>query len=88
MCLNIVRLTFIMIDIDRITELITELGWEETDDIRIEIGGTAVSGIHQAEGANAKWAKPFGTVSRQKDAFLVIKNRTRNQVVPSISPES
>ena len=77
-----------MIDIERINELISELGWEETDDIRIEIGGTAISGIHQAEGANAKWAKPYGTVSHQKDAFLVIKNRTRNQVVPSIAPES
>ena len=77
----------IMIDIKQIEELIEEFGWDAEDDIRIEVGGTATSGIHQAEGANAKWAAPFGTVKRQKDAFIVIKNLSRNPVVPSKAPE-
>lgn len=78
---------FIMYDSKKIEELIEEFGWDANDDIVIEVGGTAVSGIHQAEGANVKWAKPFGTVARQKDAFIVIKNRSRNPVVSSQAPE-
>ena len=76
-----------MIDIEQIKALIEEFGWEESDDISIEVGGTAVSGIHQAEGANPKWAKPYGTVTRQKDAFIVIKNKSRNPVISSQAPE-
>ena len=60
-----------------------ELGWTTDDDIRVKIGGVANSGIHQTEGANPKWAKPYGTVSYQSDAFIVIENVTRNPVVPS-----
>ena len=30
------------------------------DEIDVEIGGTAVSGIHQGENYNKKWATPFG----------------------------
>jgi len=59
------------------------LGWDANDEIRVKIGGVANSGIHQTEGANPKWAKPFGTVSYQNDAFIVIENVTRNPVVPS-----
>ena len=59
------------------------LGWDANDEIRVKIGGVANSGIHQSEGANPKWAKPFGTVSYQNDAFIVIENVTRNPVVPS-----
>ena len=57
-----------MYDSKKIEELIAEFGWEEGDEITIEVGGTSVSGIHQTEGANAKWAAPFGTVKHQKDA--------------------
>ena len=60
-----------------------ELNWDANDEIRVKIGGVANSGIHQSEGANPKWAKPFGTVSYQNDAFIVIENVSRNPVVPS-----
>ena len=60
-----------------------ELGWDGNDELRVKIGGVANSGIHQTEGANPKWAKPYGTVSYQNDAFIVIENVTRNPVVPS-----
>ena len=59
------------------------LGWDANDELRVKIGGVSNSGIHQTEGANPKWAKPFGTVSYQNDAFIVIENVTRNPVVPS-----
>ena len=60
-----------------------ELNWDANVEIRGKIGGVANSGIHQSEGANPKWAKPFGTVSYQNDAFIVIENVSRNPVVPS-----
>ena len=68
---------------DQIQNYIKTLGWNSEDDIRVKIGGVANSGIHQTEGANPKWAKPFGTVSYQNDAFIVIENATRNPVIPS-----
>ena len=76
-----------MYDSEKIKSLIEEFGWEESDDIVVEVGGTAVSGIHQAEGANPKWARQFGTVVRQKDAFIIIKNKSRNPVISSKAPE-
>jgi len=60
-----------------------ELGWDGNDELRVKIGGVANSGIHQTEGANPKWAKPYGTTSYQNDAFIVIENVSRNPVVPS-----
>jgi len=30
---------------------------------------------------NPKWSKPFGTTTYQKDAFIVIKNKSRNPVI-------
>ena len=60
-----------------------KLNWDANDELRVKIGGVANSGIHQTEGANPKWAKPFGTVSYQNDAFIVIENVTRSPVVPS-----
>ena len=60
-----------------------KLNWDANDEIRVKIGGVANSGIHQAEGANPKWAKPYGTVSYQNDAFIVIEAVNRNPVVPS-----
>ena len=67
----------------KLSVALQELGWTEDDDIRVKVGGVANSGIHQAEGANSKWAKPFGTVSYQNDAFIVIEAVNRNPVVPS-----
>ncbi len=59
------------------------LGWDANDDISVEIGGLAVTGTATHPDANPKWAKPFGTVTYQNDAFIIIKNKTRNPVVPS-----
>ena len=59
------------------------LGWDANDDIAVEIGGVAVTGTATSPNANPKWAKPFGTVTYQKDAFIIIKNKSRNPVVPS-----
>ena len=60
-----------------------KLGWEYGDEVDVEIGGTAVSGIHQGEEYNKKWATPFGVRKYNKDAFIVIKNRTRSTFEPS-----
>jgi len=60
-----------------------ELGWGADDEISVEIGGVAVTGTATSPNANPKWAKPFGTVTYQNDAFIVIKNKSRNPVVPS-----
>ncbi len=54
------------------------LEWEDLDDIHVEIGGCSTSGIHQKEDANPKWSRPFGVTAYNKDAFIVIKNRSRN----------
>lgn len=55
------------------------LGWDiENDDIALEIGGTQVSGIEQPEGYNKKWASQKGDRKYNKDAFIVIKNRSRD----------
>ena len=59
------------------------LGWDKDDEISVEIGGVAVTGTATSPNANPKWAKPFGTVTYQKDAFIVIKNKSRNPVIPS-----
>ncbi len=60
-----------------------ELGWDSEDELSVEIGGVAVTGTATSPNANPKWAKPYGTVSYQNDAFIVIKNKSRNPVVPS-----
>ena len=69
--------------IERINELITELGWEPTDEIVVQVGGVAVTGTQTVSTSNPKWSKPFGSVTYQKDAFIIIKNVNRNPVVPS-----
>jgi len=60
-----------------------KLGWDSSDELSVEIGGVAVTGTATSPNANPKWAKPFGTVTYQNDAFIVIKNKSRNPVVPS-----
>lgn len=59
------------------------LGWEPTDEIVVQVGGVASTGTATHPDANPKWAKPFGSVTYQKDAFIVIKNVNRNPVIPS-----
>ena len=68
---------------EEISSIIDKLGWEESDDIVVEIGGTVVSGIHQGEDYNKKWATPFGVRKYNKDAFIVIKNLDRNPTISS-----
>jgi hypothetical protein len=58
-----------------------KLGWNHDDEISVEIGGVAVTGTSTHPDANPKWAKPFGTVTYQNDAFIVIKNKTRSPMV-------
>ena len=55
--------------------------WDNGDQLSVEIGGVAVTGTATSPNANPKWAKPFGTVSYQNDAFIVIKNKTRSPMV-------
>ena len=58
-----------------------KLGWDTNDELSVEIGGVAITGTATSPNANPKWAKPFGTVSYQNDAFIVIKNKTRSPMV-------
>jgi hypothetical protein len=60
-----------------------KLGWDAYDELSVEIGGVAVTGTATSPNANPKWAKPFGTITYQNDAFIIIKNKSRNPVVPS-----
>jgi len=69
---------------ESLTEATAALGWDiRSDDLVVEIGGTAVSGIHQGENYNEKWATPYGVRKYNKDAFIVIKNRSRDPFEPS-----
>ena len=63
--------------------VLQQLNWDRDDKLSVEIGGVAVTGTATSPTANPKWAKPFGTVSYQNDAFIIIKNKSRNPVVPS-----
>ena len=65
-----------------------KLNWDKDDELSVEIGGVAVTGTATSPNANPKWAKPFGTVSYQNDAFIVIKNKSRSPKQTSIpNPE-
>ena len=66
---------------DSLIEAVAALGWDvRKDDIQVEIGGTSV---YEIDGAGTKWAPVKGTRKYNKDAFIVIKNRSRDQIVPS-----
>ena len=69
--------------LNKIAVALEALGWDYNDEIVVEIGGTAVSGIHQGEDYNKKWATPFGVRKYNKDAFIVIKNLDRSPFEPS-----
>ena len=69
-------------------ETMHTLGWDTNDDVHIEVGGTQV---YEIEGAGTKWAPLKGTRKYNKDAFIVLKNRSLNPTVPSkanAEPES
>jgi len=64
------------------------LGWQEGDEISVEIGGTQVSGIDVGEVYNKKWQAPKGTRKYNKDAFIIIKNQDRRDLSKSVpNPE-
>jgi hypothetical protein len=66
---------------EELAETIAVLGWDvRNDDIHVEIGGTSV---YEIEGAGTKWAPVKGTRKYNKDAFIVIKNRSRDPIAPS-----
>ena len=58
--------------------LFEKFGWEEGDEISVEMAGTQVSGIDVGEEYNKKWQSPIGTRKYNKDAFIVIKNLSRD----------
>ena len=69
---------------EALTQLVDDLGWDvRNDDLHIEVGGTSV---YEIDGAGTKWAPVKGTRKYNKDAFIVIKNRSRDPVVPSQPP--
>ena len=62
-----------------------KMGWEQGDNIAVEIAGTSV---YEIDGAGTKWAPVKGTRKYNKDAFIIIKNLDRNPTVPSVpNPE-
>ena len=66
---------------EALVQAVEDLGWDvRNDDIHVEIGGTSV---YEIEGAGTKWAPVKGTRKYNKDAFIVIKNRSRDPIVPS-----
>lgn len=66
---------------DALVEAVAALGWDvRNDDIHVEIGGTQV---YEIDGHGTKWSPVKGTRKYNKDAFIVIKNRSRDPVVPS-----
>ena len=66
--------------VEQLQEIISQLGWDCYDDVTVEIGGTVVSGIHQGENYNKKWATPFGVRKYNKDAFIIISNQSRRDL--------
>ena len=68
----------------KLSDTIAELGWECYDDVSVDIGGTSV---YMIDGAGTKWAPVKGTRKYNKDAFIVIKNNSRNPIVPSVNDD-
>ena len=70
---------------DALVKAVATLGWDVVnDDIHVEIGGTS---IYEIDGAGTKWAPLKGTRKYNKDAFIIIKNRSRNPTIPSVNDD-
>ena len=66
---------------EALTQLVADLGWDvRNDDLHIEVGGTSV---YEIEGLGTKWSPVKGTRKYNNDAFIVIKNRSREPFAPS-----
>ena len=68
----------------KLSDTIAALGWDCYDDVDVEIGGTSV---YEIDGAGTKWAPVKGTRKYNKDAFIVIKNRSRDPIAPSVNDD-
>ena len=68
---------------NKVNNIMETLGWENEDDVVVEVGGTIVSGIHQGEDYNKKWATPYGVRKYNKDAFIIISNQSRRDLTRS-----
>ena len=64
----------------RLALALQELGFSSSDYLEVVTGG---SSVYEIDGAGTKWAPVKGTRKYNKDAFIVIKNRSRNPTVPS-----
>jgi len=62
---------------------VESLDWPSDAEIVVEIGGTSV---YEIDGAGTKWAPVKGTRKYNKDAFIVIKQKT--PVISSNAPIS
>lgn len=71
--------------IEELSKTIATLGWSGADDVVLEIGGTQV---YEIDGHGTKWSPVKGTRKYNKDAFIVIKNRSRSPFEPSKAPEN
>tara|TARA_B100001057_G_scaffold201461_1_gene202225 strand:+ start:2658 stop:2942 length:285 start_codon:yes stop_codon:yes gene_type:complete len=69
--------------VNKIARAVNNLNWEPGDELTVEIGGTAVSGIDVGEVYNKKWQSPKGTRKYNKDAFIIIKNQSRRDLSKS-----
>ena len=65
---------------DQIEKVVEQLQWDIDDDIAIEVAGTS---IYEIDGAGTKWAPVKGTRKYNKDAFIIIKNKSRTPFEPS-----
>ena len=61
-----------------------KMGWDYGDDVAVEIAGTSV---YEIDGAGTKWAPLKGTRKYNKDAFIIIKNRSRNPTISSVNDD-
>ena len=68
---------------EQVASLIQKYGWEDNDEISVEMAGTQVSGIDVGEEYNKKWQSPLGTRKINKDAFIIIKNQSRRDLTKS-----
>ena len=68
-------------------EIMRSLGWTGEDTFEVNVGGCAATGTATHPDANPKWSKPYGTITYQSDAFIVIKNSNKNPVVSSQAPQ-
>ena len=68
---------------------ITSTAWNDFEELFIfgQVIDSSCAMIQEIDGAGTKWAPVKGTRKYNKDAFIVIKNRDRDPIVPSKAPE-